>query len=268
MAEQSSSDSSRTNDNLKQRRQTTRRRPDQAQQGRRTVRRITKDDDAPPARGLIRKEPKAEPAQRRPSASQYGSLGGQHSEPPKRSAAPSKRAVKRVAKKAEGESGEEKQKVKIVKRTLPDGRVVKKRVIVKKRPKKELTPEEEEKLRLEKEQKAKEEAERKAEEERLRKEREAEEERLRLEREAEEKRKEEERIRLEKEAEEKRIVEEKERQEKERERILATIKLYRGHMSEKDQKQAEKIAEEMVKRNIVWKGYISLTSGIGGAVLQ
>lgn len=267
MAEQSISDSSRTNDYLKQRRQTTRRRPDQAPPGRRTVRRITKDDDAPPARGLIRKEPKQEPVRKPAAKNPYGSLGSQ-TEPAKRSAAPPRRAVKRVAQKAEGESGEEKQKVKIVKKTLPDGRVVKKRVIVKKRPKKELTPEEEEKLRLEKEQKAKEETERKAEEERLRKEREAEEERLRLEREAEEKRKEEERIRLEKEAEEKRIAEEKERQEKERERILATIKLYRGHMSEKDQKKAEKIAEEMVSRNIVWKGYISLTSGIGGAVLR
>lgn len=177
--------------------------------------------------------------------------------------------VKRVSKSEGAAESGEKPKVKIVKKTLPDGRVVKKRMVLKKKePQKELTPEEQEQLRLEKERKEKEEAERKAEEERLRKEREAEEERLRLEREAEEKRKEEERIRLEKEAEQKRIAEEKERQEKERQRIFSKIEYCKGALGPDDRERAKEIAEEMVKRNIKWDGYISLNSGIGGAVLR
>ncbi len=175
-----------------------------------------------------------------------------------------------TATNKEKQTPDDKPKIKIVTKTLPDGRVVKKRVIVKKvlKKKKVLTPEEQEKLRLEQEQKAKEAAEKKAEEERLRKEKEAEEERIRLEKEAEAKRLEEERIRLEREAELKRIEDERIRQEKERTRILNKIEACKGSLNDAEVQKAKKIAEEMVKRNIKWNGYISLNSGIGGSVLN
>jgi len=87
-----------------------------------------------------------------------------------------------------------------------------------------------------------------------------EEERLRLE--------EQEKIRLEKEAEEKRIEAEKERQEQERERIFKKIEHYKPNLTNEERVLAEKIASEMVQRNIKWNGYISLHSGIGGAMLR
>lgn len=259
MAEQSPIGRPQGNDPLQQRKQV-RTRPKQPSGPRRAIKRITSEDAAPPARGLIRKEkPQAEKAP----------AGDPSARKVKRRVPVSRTSPTRITKPAEGQAENGKPKVKIVTKTLPDGRVVKKRLVKKVvKKKKELTPEEEEQLRLEEERKAKEEAERKAEEERIRKEKEAEEERLRLEREAEEKRLEEERIRLEKEAEQKRIEEEKERQEKERQRILTKIEYYRGALGPKDKERAQQIAEEMVKRNIKWNGYISLTGGIGGAVQQ
>ena len=249
MAEQSPIGSNQVNDYLKKR-QTTR-----TSGGRAPIKRVS-SKEAPPARGLVRKESSgsARPA--------VGSLNrGTRTAPPARG------GVKRLTR--DGAAGEDKPKVKIVTKTLPDGRVVKKKMVMKKKvvKKKELTPEEEEKLRLEQEMSEKELAEKRAEEERIRKEKEAEEEKLRLEREAEEKRKEEERIQLEKEAEQKRLEEEKERQEKERQRIYAKIEYCRGSLGPDDKEKAKKIAELMVKRNIKWDGYISLSSGIGGAVL-
>jgi len=253
MAERSPVGSSQVNDYLKKRQ------APRPQGGRQPIRRIS-SSDAPPARGLIRKESSSTGGMRPP--------GGPTRRPV--SAPAARGGVKRLAKRSEGDEGADKPKVKIITKTLPDGTVVKKRMVLKKKPaeKKDLTPEEQEQLRLEKERKEKEEAEKRAEEERLRKEREAEEERLRLEREAEEKRKEEERIRLEKEAEQKRIEAEKARQEKERQRILAKIEYCKGALSQEDKEKAAKIAEAMVARNIQWKGYISITSGIGGSVLR
>ena len=87
-----------------------------------------------------------------------------------------------------------------------------------------------------------------------------EEERLRLEAE--------ERIKLEKEAEAKRLEEEKQRQEQERERIFKKIEYYKPNLTNEERALAEKIASEMVQRNIKWNGYISLHSGIGGAMLR
>ncbi len=258
MAEQSPIGTSQVNDYLKSRRQAS---PNSQRStgARRTVKRIT-SDDAPPARGLIRKKSSSETESKK-----TGRPAGQL----KRKPPAKRRAISRVTESPNTGQDEDKPKVKIVTKTLPDGRVVKKRLVKKvAKKKKELTPEEEEQLRLEKEQREKEEAERKAEEGRLRKEKEAEEERLRLEKEAEEKRKEEERIRLEKEAEQKRIEDEKIRQENERQRIFSKIEYCRGALNEEDKEKAQKIAEEMVKRNIKWGGYISLTSGIGGAILR
>ena len=236
------------NDNLNKRRTT------RTLGGRPPVKRVS-SSEAPPTRGLIRKE----------SSSSTRPDGGSPNRGA-RTAPPARGGVKRVTRDGAAEG---KPKVKIVTKTLPDGRVVKKKMVMKKKvvKKKQLTPEEEEKLRLEQELSEKELAEKRAEEERIRKEREAEEEKLRLEREAEEKRKEEERIRLEKEAEQKRLEEEKERQEKERQRIYAKIEYCKGSLGPEDKEKAKKIAELMGKRNIKWDGYISLSSGIGGAVL-
>lgn len=79
---------------------------------------------------------------------------------------------------------------------------------------------------------------------------------------------EEERIRLEKEEEAKRIEEENERQQQERERIFKKIEYYKPNLTNEERALAEKIASEMVQRNIKWNGYISLHSGIGGAMLR
>ncbi|MBU3915673.1 hypothetical protein KKA14_09085, partial [bacterium] len=126
-----------------------------------SIQRVTKDD-APPARGLIRKEARSE------------STG---------------QPVRRLEKRPLGKSGilrtgsdeasdDSKPRVRIITKTLPDGTVVKKRMVRKKvlmkKKLSELTPEEQEKFRLEKEQNEKEEAEKKAEEERVRKEKEIE----------------------------------------------------------------------------------------------
>jgi len=115
-------------------------------------------------------------------------------------------------------------------------------------------------------------AQQKAEEERIQKQktlelRKAEAERMRLEKEAEAKRLEEIRLKQEKEEELKRLEEEKVFQEKERHRIFKTIETCRGVLNEKEQHLAQTIADEMVKRNVRWEGYISLHSGIGGAML-
>ncbi|MBT3225421.1 MAG: hypothetical protein HN580_10865 [Deltaproteobacteria bacterium] len=106
----------------------------------------------------------------------------------------------------------------------------------------------------------------KAEEERVQKQKElelkkAEAARIRLEKEAEAKR-------LEKENELKRLEEEKIFQEKKGQRIYESIESFQGELSEKEQQLARTIAEEMVKRNIHWEGYISLHSGIGGSMLS
>jgi hypothetical protein len=253
MAEQSPIGTKQTNDFLKKRQAT---RPTGVRQ---PIKRVS-SSDAPPARGLIRKE-SSTPVTAKP-------VGGpiQRTKP----VPPLVRSgISRLANSNISTDSGDKPKVKIVTKTLPDGRVVKKRMVMKSVVKKqELTPEEEEQLRLEKERKEKEEAEKRAEAERIRKEREAEEERLRLEREAEAKRKEEERIRLEKEAELKRIEAEKVRQEKERQRIYSKIEYCKGSLGAEDKLKAKQIAELMVIRNIKWNGYISLSSGIGGAVLQ
>ncbi|MBU2512723.1 hypothetical protein KJ966_15405 [bacterium] len=257
MAEKTPIGTSQVNDFLRKRRQVS---PNSQQSAspRRTIQRISADD-APPARGLIRKVSSSDTERKQPERP-VGQL---------KRRVPTKQGVVSQAARPPKTGEDDKDRVKIVTRTLPDGRVVKKRLVKKiVKKKEELTPEEEEKLRLEKEQLEIEEAEKKAEEERLRKEKEAEEERLRLEKEAEEKRKEEERIRLEKEAEQKRIEEENVRQEKERQRIYNKIAFCKGALNDKDKKKAQKIAEEMVKRNIKWDGYISLTSGIGGAILR
>lgn len=129
------------------------------------------------------------------------------------------------------------------------------------------------KAEREKKQQARELAAKKAEEQRVRQQQEmerrkAEAERVRLEKEAEAKRLEAERLKLEKEEEARRLEELKKFQEQERQRIYQTIETYRGAMSEKDQERARTIADEMVKRNIHWEGYISLHSGIGGAMLS
>ncbi len=125
----------------------------------------------------------------------------------------------------------------------------------------------------EKRQQAKALAAKKAEEQRIERQKElarkkAEAEKLRLEKEAEAKRLEEVRLKKEKEEEVKRLEEEKKLQAQERERILKSIESYRGKLSEKEQELAETIADEMVKRNVHWEGYISLHSGIGGAMLS
>ncbi len=75
-------------------------------------------------------------------------------------------------------------------------------------------------------------------------------------------------MRLEREAELKRIEEEKERQEKERQRIYTKIEYCKGALSPEEQETAKQIAAEMVKRNIKWGGYISISSGIGGSILR
>lgn len=98
--------------------------------------------------------------------------------------------------------------------------------------------------------------------------RKAEAERIRLEKEIEAKRLEEERIKREREEELKRLEEEKILQEKERQRIFKNIETCSGSLNEKEQQLAKTIADEMIKRKINWKGYISLHSGIGGAMLS
>jgi len=110
-----------------------------------------------------------------------------------------------------------------------------------------------------------------AEEEKIRRQKEAalrkaEAERNRLEKEAEAKRLEEERIQKEKEAEQKRLEAEKIRQEEERQWIFTKIENCLGSLDETEVKQAQQIAMNMVARNVHWRGYISLTSGIGGAM--
>jgi len=125
----------------------------------------------------------------------------------------------------------------------------------------------------EKRQQAKALAAKKAEEERIERQKElarkkVEAEKLRLEKEAVAMRLEEERLKKEKEEEVKRLEEEKKFQAQERERILKSIESNRGKLSKKEQELAETIADEMVKRNVHWEGYISLHSGIGGAMLS
>lgn len=254
MAEQSPIGAKQTNDFLKNRQAA---RPTGVRQ---PIKRIT-TSDAPPVRGLIRKETSG-PGAAKPTGGPI-----QRSKPvPPLVRSGIARPVGSTTPTSEGD----KPRVKIITKTLPDGTVVKKRLVMKssieKKP--ELTPEEAEKLRLEKEQKEKEDAEKRAEAERLRKEQEAEEERLRLEQEAEAKRREEERIRLEKEAEAKRIEAERVRQEKEKQRIYSKIEYCKGSLGTEDKVKAHQIAEQMVIRNIKWNGYISLSSGIGGAVLR
>ncbi len=258
MAEQSPIGNKQVSDHLKQKRQMSATSPKTRRKvvtGRGAIQRVTKDE-APPARGLIRKEAKSDPTGK-----------------------PMRRLKKRppgtpgLKRKVPGQAADaSKPEVRIVTKTLPDGTVVKKRMVrkkvLKKKKMKELTPEEQEQLRLETEQREKEEAEKRAEEERIMKEKHAEEERLRLEKEAEEKRLEEERIRLEKEAELKRVEEERIRRENERQRILTKIEFCKGALSPEDQTKANKIAEEMVSRNIKWDGYISLSSGIGGSMIK
>lgn len=125
----------------------------------------------------------------------------------------------------------------------------------------------------EKRRKARELAEKRAEEERIRQQKElerkrAEAARIRLEKEAEAKRLEEERLKKEREEELKRLEELKVFQEKERQRIFKSIESCRGQLSEEEEALAKTVADEMVKRNIHWEGYISLHSGIGGAMLS
>ncbi len=125
----------------------------------------------------------------------------------------------------------------------------------------------------EKRQKMRELAAKKAEEERIRQQKElerkkAEAERIRLEKAAEAKRLEDERLKKEKEEELKRLEELKVFQAAERQRIFKTIETCRGVLSEKEETVAKTIADEMVKRNIQWEGYISLHSGIGGSMLS
>jgi hypothetical protein len=141
--------------------------------------------------------------------------------------------------------------------------------------KNKLTAEQEERLKAEAEHRHQQQelARQRAEEERIRRQKEAEQrkaaaEQKRLEREAELKRQEEERIRLEKEAELKRIEAEKIHQENERQRIFQTIESCRGKLEGREVELAKQIAAEMVARNIHWHGYISLSSGIGGAMLR
>ena len=128
--------------------------------------------------------------------------------------------------------------------------------------------EEEEKKKM-----AREEAEKRAEEIRIRREKEAaekqaERERKRKEREEARLRAEEERKKKEKEEELKRLEEEKQRQEQERKRIFEKIEASKGKLSDEEREKALKIADEMVKRGIKWKGYISLSGGIGGSMLR
>jgi len=116
-------------------------------------------------------------------------------------------------------------------------------------------------------------AQKKAEEERRQKQKElqlrkAEAARIRVEKEAEAKRLEAERLVKEKEVELKRLEEEKIFQEQEGQRIFKSIEACQGKLSEKEQQLARIIADQMVKRNIHWEGYISLHSGIGGAMLS
>lgn len=146
-----------------------------------------------------------------------------------------------------------------------------KRLLKRKKLKRKLSPEEIEVRRLAKEAKeaeaalteeeraqlAKEAEIKRQEEEKLKQE---EEERLRLE--------EVEKVKLEKEEEIKRIEQDKVRQEKERDMIFKKIEHYKNNLSSEEVVIAEKIASEMVKRNIKWNGYISLHSGIGGAMLR
>lgn len=125
----------------------------------------------------------------------------------------------------------------------------------------------------EKQQQEREEAKKRAEEARRKKKeaaakRKAEQERIRQEQEAERKRLAEERRQREKELELKRIEEEKVQQEQERQRILKVIESCKGSLNDKEKEMAQKIADEMVTRHIVWNGYISLSSGIGAAVLR
>jgi hypothetical protein len=261
MAEQSPTGASQTKQPTTQRRPSTGRGSSRPTPKRRTIQRVSLDE-APPARGLIRKEAK-EPEATPQTPTPKRRL--------KRKVAAPRGTIARVTK-PDPEQESDKPKVKIVTKTLPDGRVVrvKKKMVKKKvlKTKKELTPEEIEQQRLEQEQQEKEEAVKKAEEEARKKAEEAEIERIRLEKEAEEKRLEEERIRLEREAEQKRIEEEKERQEKERQRIYTKIEYCKGALSKEEQETAKKIAEEMVKRNIKWGGYISINSGIGGSIIN
>jgi hypothetical protein len=70
------------------------------------------------------------------------------------------------------------------------------------------------------------------------------------------------------EAEAKRLEEEKQRQEQERERIFKKIEYYKPNLTTEEIALAEKIASEMVQRNIKWSGYITLHGGIGGAMLK
>lgn len=128
-------------------------------------------------------------------------------------------------------------------------------------------------IEREKRVKAREEAKEKAEEIRLQRKKESdlkrqEDERRRKEQEVEMKQLEEKRLQKEREEEQKRLEIEKERQEKEKTRIYNKIESCKGELTEEEKKLAIKIANEMVKRNIEWKGYISLHSGIGGAMLR
>jgi len=121
--------------------------------------------------------------------------------------------------------------------------------------------------------KARGQAKKRAEEIRIQKEKDAEIKRLEVEKKRKEREvelKQQEKIRLQKEREEeqKRLELEKEKQEKERSRIYEKIELCKGSLTEDEKELAIKIANEMVKRNIEWKGYISLHSGIGGAMLR
>ncbi len=196
---------------------------DAAVRPRRTIRRVAKDD-APPQRGLIKR------------------IGSEDEAPPERGL-----IRRKSSKDAEGKQ--------------PKKRVVKRRVV--KKGGQEVTPEEQENLKLEEDlteeqklQREKEEAEKKAEEERLLKEKEE-----------AEKKAEEERLQKEKEEAERKAEEERVRQEQERQRIFNKIEFCMGPLDENERQKALTIADEMVKRNVKWHGYISLNSGIGGSML-
>ncbi|NQU64596.1 MAG: hypothetical protein HQ517_09990 [SAR324 cluster bacterium] len=98
--------------------------------------------------------------------------------------------------------------------------------------------------------------------------RKAEAERIRFEKEVEAKRIQAERLKKKKEDELKRLEEEKIFQAKELLRIVENIETCCGQLNEKERILANTIANEMVKRKIIWNGYISLHSGIGGAMLS
>jgi len=132
---------------------------------------------------------------------------------------------------------------------------------------------EEDAKRKAEEERKREETRQRAEEQRLKREKEeaekkAEAQRKRQEREEARKRHEEERRKREKEEEIKRMEAEKQRQEKERERIFKRIEASKGKLNDEEREKAQKIADEMVKRDVRWEGYISLSGGIGGSMLR